>query len=120
MQEPTKEINVSAVIMPRVTCNLPTQHVPFKTEWRHLADLTLTDPDFGQPGKIDLLLGVEVFTAVVRQGRRSGAPGSPSAFETDFGWVLAGETSTHVSHLSLCTHHATLLLMTTCFGGSGR
>ena len=94
--------------MPQVTCNLPSQHIPFKAEWDHLADLTLADPDFGRPGKIDLLLGVEVFSQVVRQGRRSGIPGSPSAFETDFGWVLAGETSTYVSHLSLLTHHTTI------------
>ena len=109
MQEPTKEFNVNAIIMPRVTCNLPTQYIPFKTEWNHLADLTLADPDFGQPGKIDLLLGVEVFSAVVRQGRRYGVSGSPSAFETDFGWVLAGETNTHISHLSLCTYHTTVV-----------
>ena len=89
---------MNAVIIPRVTCDLPCQPVPFKTEWSHLADLALADPDFGQPGKIDLLLGVEVFSEVMRQGRRSGMPGSPSAFETDFGWVLAGETSMHFSH----------------------
>ena len=108
LQDSSKEINVSAVIVPRVTCDLPSQHIPFKVEWNHLSDLTLADPDFGQPGKIDILLGVEVFSEVVRQGRRSGKPGSPSAFETDFGWVLAGETRTHVSYLSLLTHHTTV------------
>ena len=108
MQESTKEINVKAVIVPRVTCHLPSQPVPFKADWSHLADLALADPDFGRPGKIDLLLGVEIFSAVVRQGRRSGMPGSPSAFETDFGWVLAGETNMHFSHLSLLTHHTTI------------
>lgn len=108
LQECTKEISVNAAIVPRVTCNLPSRYIPFKAEWNHLADLTLADPEFGRPGKIDLLLGVEVFSQVVRQGRRLGKPGSPSAFETDFGWVLAGETSTHVSHLSLFTHHTTV------------
>ena len=108
LQDSTEEIHVSAVIVPRVTCDLPSQHIPFKAEWNHLADLTLADPDFGRPGKIDLLLGVEVFSEVVRHGRRSGVPGSPSAFETDFGWVLAGETSSHVSHVSLLTHHTTI------------
>ena len=91
-----------------MTCDLPSQPVPFKIEWSHLADLVLADPDFGRPGKIDLLLGVEVFSEVVRQGRRSGRPGSPSAFETDFGMVLAGETSMHFFHLSLLTHHTTI------------
>ena len=109
LQDSTKEINVKAAIVPRVTCNLPSQHIPFKAEWNHLADLTLADPDFCRPGKIDLLLGVDVFSQVVRQGRQSGVHGSPSAFETDFGWVLAGETSTCVSHLSLLTYHTTVV-----------
>lgn len=108
VQELTKKINVTAVIVPRVTCDVPLQHIPFKTEWSHLADLTLADPDFGQPGKIDLLLGVDIFAEVVRQGRRIGITGTPSAFETDFGWVLAGETSTYVSHFSLTTFHTSL------------
>ncbi len=101
-------MNVNAIITPRVTCNLPTQHIPFNSEWGHLANLTLADPDFGQPSKIDLLLGVEVFSSMVRQGRRCGVSGSPTAFETDFGWVLAGKASSHVSHLSLCTLHTTI------------
>ena len=109
MQESTKEINVKAVIVPRVSVIYPVNLFrSCKADWSHLADLTLADPYFGRPGKIDLLLGVEVFSAVVRQGRRSGMPGSPSAFETDFGWVLAGETSMHFSHLSLLTHHTTI------------
>jgi len=107
LQDLSKAISVTAVIVPRVTCDLPLQHIPFRAEWNHLADLTLANPDFGRPGRIDLLLGVDVFAEVVRQGRRTGVAGSPSAFETDFGWVLAGETSTYVSHLSLTSFHVT-------------
>ena len=110
--DPAREIHVTAVILPRVTCNLPLQSVPFKPEWTHLSDLTLADPDFGQPDHIDLLLGIDVFAQVVRHGRRFGMPGSPSAFETEFGWVLAGETSTCPSHISsynsIVSHHTTV------------
>ena len=35
---------------------------------------------------IDILLGVDVFVAVLLHGRRTGPPGSPVAFETHFGW----------------------------------
>ena len=85
MQELAKAVNVTAVVVPHVTCDVPLQHIPFKAEWSHLADLTLADPEFGRPGRIDILLGVDIFTEVVCQGRRSGEPGSPSVFETDFG-----------------------------------
>ena len=49
----------------------------------------MADPDFGRPGRIDVLLGIDIFTNVMSHGWRSGPPGSPSAFETSFGWVLA-------------------------------
>lgn len=72
-------LDVTAVIVPRVTCHLLLQQVSFKTEWSHLKDLTLADPDFGVPSRIDLLLGVDIFAEVLHQGRRCGTPGSPSA-----------------------------------------
>ena len=105
---PSRQIHVSAVILPRVTCDLPIQSVPFKSEWTHLSDLTLADPNFSQPDCIDLLLEIDVFVQVVRHGRRFGVPGSPSAFETDFGWVIAGETATNVLHFSIASHHTTV------------
>ena len=102
------EFDVTAVIMPRMTYDLPLQPIPFKPEWTHLSDLTLADPDFGVPGRIDLLLGIDVFTRIIRQGRRTGVPGSPSAFETMFGWVLAGETNICVSNLSVVRRYLSL------------
>ena len=109
MRDQSREINVTAVVVPQVTCSLPLQPVLFKTEWTHLSDLTLADPDFGQPARIDILLGVDVFVEVMRQGRRTGEPGAPSAFETDFGWVLAGGTSICMPQLPITSHHTTVV-----------
>ena len=68
----------------------------------HLSNLSLADPDFGIPGKIDLLLGADVYTDVLLHGRRCGPPGTPTAFETQFGWVLTGRTNMHsASHPSV-------------------
>ena len=39
---------------------------------------------------MDLLLGADIFSRVVLHGRWFGPSGSPSAFKTQFGWVLAG------------------------------
>ena len=54
--------------------------------------MNLADPDFGRPRRIDILLGVDVYANIVLQGRRTGPPDAPVAFETKFGWVLAGKT----------------------------
>ena len=35
-------------------------------------------------------------------------PGSPSAFETDFGWVIAEETATNALNFSIASHHTTV------------
>ena len=59
------------------------------------------DPTFGKPGKIDILLGVDVFVSVFCQGRRCGPTNSPTAIETSFGWVLAGSTQ-------IVAHHAAI------------
>ena len=107
---PTSEkISVTAIVVPHVTCDLPLRPVPFDLKWDHLSDITLADPDFGIPGKVDLLLGVEVFADVMLQGRRLGQSGSPMAFETKFGWVLAGNADACTSATHVATHHASLL-----------
>jgi hypothetical protein len=91
-----------------MTCDLPLQPVSLDSSWKHLEDIHLADPYFGRPGRIDVLLRVGIFVETLLQGRRIGPPGSPCAFETEFGWVLAGcldvsSPSTHVA-----SHHASL------------
>ena len=60
-------------------------------EWDHLSNLELADPDFRTPAQIDLLLGAEVFASILRDGRRTGPRGTPSAINTCLGWVLFGK-----------------------------
>ena len=88
-----KRMNVTAIVVPRVTCDLPVAPIQFNSGWDHISEIQLADPKFGIPGRIDLLLGVDIFANVLCQGRRYGPPNSPVAFETDFGWVLAGNTN---------------------------
>ena len=105
---PNKKYNVSAVVVPRVTCDLPLQPVLFNSSWKHLEDITLADPDFGRPGRIDILLGIDVFIETLLQGRRVGPLGTPSAFETGFGWVLTGRLDTSTSSCHVASHHVLL------------
>ena len=67
--------------------------------------INLTDPGFGSPGKIDILLGIDVFVDVILHGRRSGLPGTPIAFETCFRWVLAGSTECCSLAPQVATYH---------------
>ena len=65
----SRAFEVDAVIIPRVSCDLPTNPISFDSKWKHLSELTLADPNFGQPGRIDLLLGVDVFMDILCDGR---------------------------------------------------
>lgn len=105
---PSEKIGVTAVVVPRVTGDLPHHLINYNLAWTHLSDVDLADPRFGQPGKIDILLGVDIFAQVLRDGRRTGAPGSPVAFETQFGWVLAGEVDTSASGKQISSHHVVM------------
>lgn len=92
IRSPLKKVDVMAIIVPKVTCDLPFSPIPLKREWNHLNGIDLADSRFGCLGKIDMLLGIDVFVVVILHGRQSGPPGTPIAFETRFRWVLAGST----------------------------
>ncbi len=70
--------------------------------------LQLADPEFGEPGRVDVLLGIETFVKAVRQGRRKGSRNSPTAIETEFGSVLASSTGS-VNSSVIVSHHVSVL-----------
>ena len=74
----TKKVNVTAVVVPQVTCDLPFHPIPYNIEWNHLSNLQLADPGFGHTGRIDILLGVDIFVDVLLHGRQTRPPGSPA------------------------------------------
>ena len=53
-------------------------------------------------------MGVDVFVEVLLPGKRTGSSDSPTAFETRFGWVLAGNAGPSSSS-HFFSHHVTLL-----------
>ena len=52
----------------------------------------------------------DVYADVLLQGRRNGPPGTPTAFETSFGWVLTGKTDSLKFPSDIAAHHATILV----------
>ena len=82
---------VTAIVVPKVTCHLPLHPIIHKSSWTHLEGITLADPDFNRPGRVDILLGVDIYIEALLHGRRAGRPNSPVAFETTFGWDTSRE-----------------------------
>jgi len=50
----------------------------------------LADPEFGQPGSIDLLLGAEVYSRLIRPGVIKLGDDKPTLQETALGWIVFG------------------------------
>ena len=88
---------VEAVVLTKITAPLPTFPVPFDCNWRHLTGLRLANPDFGIPGPIDVLLGVDSFSRTILHGRQGGPFGTPLTLEMHFGWMLSGTTQVEYS-----------------------
>jgi len=75
-------------IMPTVITDQPS--VPITTDLNIPEGLPLADPDFRQPGPIDLTLGVKVFSRVITGERLELGPNKPLAQGTRLGYVITG------------------------------
>ena len=76
---------VEAVILPKITTELPVHHIPLDHRCKHLEGLCLADPEFNIPGSIDILLGADLFCIVMRHGWQVGPRETLSAFRTALG-----------------------------------
>jgi len=79
-----KEIDV--FILPQLTKNLPTESIDEGLSIP--STVVLADPEFGQPGSIDLLLGAEVYSRLIRPGLIDLGDGKPTLQETGLGWIV--------------------------------
>ncbi|XP_048486351.1 uncharacterized protein LOC119694820 [Plutella xylostella] len=62
-------------------------------EWSEIGHLPLADPTYTKPGKIDVLLGAEVYAEILQDGLIKQSEGSLLAQNTIFGWILSGRAA---------------------------
>ncbi|KAL0892704.1 hypothetical protein ABMA27_014422 [Loxostege sticticalis] len=100
---PNSKIQINAYVLKSLTTLLPSQslHTP---DWLDLEQLTLADPGYMKPGKIDLLLGAEVYSEVLLSGVIKSPQGSLIAQNTILGWILSGRISNE-SHGNVVNLH---------------
>nr|XP_034195185.1 uncharacterized protein LOC117611359 [Osmia lignaria] len=83
---------VRALVLRKLTSLLPSKRIVAKS-WPHITGLTLADPEYGVPARVDLLLGADVCGTLFGDDSRRGPEGTPTAKLTPFGWVLMGPAS---------------------------
>lgn len=101
------KITINAYVMPtRLTSHLPSETITGTMHtWPHLKGLTLADPSFHSPGRVDMLLGVEVCAQILKAEIIKGPPGSPCAQNTSLGWILFGKIQAQTSEERILVMH---------------
>ncbi|XP_036346660.1 uncharacterized protein LOC118755979, partial [Rhagoletis pomonella] len=86
---PQFRIEARGLVLPQLTGNLPK----FTVDQGHLDSLPplrLADVNFYRSQQVDLILGADVYPAVIRDKVQRNVLGSLVAQETVFGWILTG------------------------------
>lgn len=89
---PDVSVLVNAYVLPSLTSLLPATRLS-PTEWVEIETLTLADPTYNTPGKIDMLLGAEVYAEILVDGIKKHSEENLMAQNTIFGWILSGRLS---------------------------
>jgi len=81
-------MSVYVLVLPRLTVYAGIDSVAVR-EWPHLRGLDLADPDFASAKRIDILLGADVYDAILGPGVRRGETREPIVQQTSLGWIIS-------------------------------
>ena len=95
-----KVISVKAAVVPRPTGDIPVQEMEPADDLLHLQGLSLADPTFHLPGRVDILLGSDIYPQLMEKTPIvTGAISEPAAQKTIFGWAIIGPVRAKVSSI---------------------
>ena len=87
-----KQIQCRAAVVQMVTCDIPSQPITPVTDLPNLMGLELADTTYDIPGRIDILLGAELYPQfTVKRLMVTGSITQPMAQPTIFGWAILGQ-----------------------------
>ncbi|XP_057340587.1 uncharacterized protein LOC130677751 [Microplitis mediator] len=95
---------LNAHILKKITAQIPSVSIS-PTQWSHITDLELADPDFYKSGTIDLLIGADFYGRIIRPGLRAGSSSEPIAMQTMLGWTILGPVHEQSHHSPSLSHH---------------
>ncbi|XP_076298609.1 uncharacterized protein LOC143217848 [Lasioglossum baleicum] len=88
---------INAFILPTLKHYTPTV-ATLHAIWSHIQGLTLADPSYLESQPIDIVIGVDVYSCIIRPDIRRGADKTPVAQLTKLGWVISGPAASGCSH----------------------
>ncbi|CAG9129402.1 unnamed protein product, partial [Plutella xylostella] len=90
--ESSSRVRVEAYVLRSLTTLLPTTKLS-TPDGLNFENLELADPGYATPGRIDILLGAEIYSDVLLDGVIKHPKGNLLAQNTILGWVLSGRMS---------------------------
>ncbi|XP_062533826.1 uncharacterized protein LOC134202861 [Armigeres subalbatus] len=95
-------------VLSELTATLPSRRVN-TVNWKLPKNITFADPQFHEPGCIDLIIGAEHYLDLLTDGRQKIADEGPSLQNTVFGWIVSGRIVDHAATVTQaaaysCTH----------------
>ncbi|XP_060810689.1 uncharacterized protein LOC106143274 [Amyelois transitella] len=99
--DPTFKLQVKAHVLQTVTTVLPQRKFT-PPRWTELGRISLADPQYNSPNRIDVLLGSEVYCAILKKGLIKSPNDLIIAQDTYLGWVLSGQVDGYDNEESTC------------------
>ncbi|XP_028166709.1 uncharacterized protein LOC114357337 [Ostrinia furnacalis] len=100
-------IQVKAYVLKKISTCLPSRNIV--ADWKELQTLQLADPAYHTPGKIDLLLGADIFCKIIEEGLVR-MPDGIVAQKTSLGWILSGQKDKGNNSHNLISLHITSMV----------
>ncbi|XP_075167641.1 uncharacterized protein LOC142239749 [Haematobia irritans] len=92
---------LEAFVLPQIITSQPAQFIHFD-KWLITNNVTLADPTFNRPGKIDNLLGAEYYHQLLAIGQIQLADNLPILQNTILVWIASGKVSDQHLQTSIC------------------
>ncbi|XP_036327135.1 uncharacterized protein LOC118739731 [Rhagoletis pomonella] len=99
-------VTTEALCVDRLTQNHPG-HTINNEKLKYFNNLKLADPQYNLTGRIDIILGADIFSEYLLQDKIVHPSGSPSAIQTIFGWVIIGNVADQ-RNLEIVAAHMTV------------
>nr|XP_022910072.1 uncharacterized protein LOC111421154 [Onthophagus taurus] len=87
--KPYMQYRLNALVLPQITAYVPPQVICNDLQ-NELKDITLADPHFMSSTTIDVILGVDIYSQIMKSGIRRLNNGSILLQNTTLGWILSG------------------------------
>ncbi|XP_058789685.1 uncharacterized protein LOC131663342 [Phymastichus coffea] len=101
---------VNAFILPRLTFDLPSR-VSTKQDLTQLEVLPLADPSFYTPGRIDLMIGADLYGQLLRPGLKQVSSSGLVVQNTALGWIISGPTYTPSARWAVHTNYTSIKVL---------